>query len=130
MNTKPDITKLDDIILFVGAFYEKVGQDELIGPIFNEVISDWEPHLERMYAFWNAVLFGVAGFRGNPFARHAPLAIEEAHFNRWLELFNQTIDHHFSGEMAALTKVKAKLMADLFLSKLKSMKGHPNRVII
>ena len=130
MTAKPDITELDDIIVFVDAFYEKVGQDELIGPVFNGVINDWQPHLQRMYAFWNAVLFGVAGFKGNPFARHAPLAIEEAHFNRWLELFSQTINNHFSGEMAELTKVKAKLMADLFLSKLQNMKGGVHRVIV
>lgn len=130
MNTKHDITGLNDIILFVDDFYKKVGDDDLIGPVFNGVIRNWQPHLERMYAFWNAVLFGVAGFKGNPFARHAPLSIEESHFSRWLELFNQTINDHFSGEIAELTKVKAKLMAELFLSKLQNMKGGAHRVIV
>lgn len=130
MELKHDIAGLEDIVLFVNNFYTRVQEDELIGPVFNGVISNWQPHLDRMYSFWNAVLFGVPGFKGNPFARHAPLAIETRHFDRWLSLFNQTIDAHFSGEIAELTKVKAQLMAALFLSKLQNMKGGAGRVIV
>jgi hemoglobin len=130
MDTKTDIANLDHIILFVDKFYEKVQQDDLIGPIFNTVIEDWEPHLQKMYAFWNAVLFGVPGFTGNPFARHAPLPIEAAHFERWLALFNETIDTHFKGVMAEETKKRAETMAALFLSKLQNMRGGPGKVIV
>lgn len=130
MDDKKDIASLDDIILFVNKFYEKVQQDELIGPVFNNVIDDWTPHLEKMYAFWNAVLFSVPGFSGNPFARHAPLPIEAAHFDRWLVLFNDTIDTYFSGEVAQDAKKRANTMAILFLSKLEHMRGGPGRVIV
>jgi len=130
METKKDIEGLDDIIRFVDKFYGKVQKDELIGPIFNGVIKDWEPHLQKMYAFWNAVLFGVPGFTGNPFARHAPLPIHEAHFERWILLFYETIDSLFAGEIANDTKRRAKTMAIMFLSKLKSMRGGPGNVIV
>lgn len=130
METRSDIKSLDDIISFVNKFYEKVQQDDLIGPIFNNVIEDWSPHLEKMYSFWNAVLFGVPGFTGNPFARHAPLPIKEKHFERWIFLFKETIDALFVGEMAENTKKKAETMAIMFLSKLKAMRGGPGRVIV
>ena len=127
---KPDIKNLDDIIIFVNGFYNKVQQDELIGPIFNGVITDWPPHLEKMYQFWNAALFGVPGFKGNPFAKHAPLPIKAEHFNRWLILFNEIIDNSFEGEMATDTKKRAELMAAMFLGRLQSMKGGPDKVIV
>jgi hemoglobin len=127
---KPDIKGLEDIILFVDGFYSKVQQDELIGPVFNNVITDWGPHLEKMYKFWNAALFGVAGFKGNPFAKHAPLPIETKHFDRWLTLFNETIDSYFEGEMAFDAKKRAGLMATMFLNRLQDMKGGYDKVIV
>ncbi len=127
---KPDIENLDDITLFVNEFYGKVQRDDLIGPIFNNAIADWTPHLEKMYQFWNAALFGVAGYRGNPFSKHAPLPIEEKHFDRWLILFNDTIDTHFEGKMARDTKNRAELMAIMFLKRLQDMPGGSSRVVV
>ncbi|GAB2977471.1 hypothetical protein GCM10027049_10760 [Mucilaginibacter puniceus] len=93
---KKDIKDIMSIRLFVDDFYGKVRQDAVLGPIFDEAIQDnWGPHLEKMYAFWNAALFGVPGFRENPFAKHAPLKIGPVHFDRWLELFSKTIDENF-----------------------------------
>jgi len=125
-----DITGIADIKLFVDEFYAKVQDDDLVGPVFSQVITDWQPHLDKMYAFWNAVLFGVAGFKGNPFAKHAPLKIEPQHFERWLMLFGETIDVHFEGPVADETKKKAGLMAEMFLHKLRYMAGEPNKVIV
>jgi hemoglobin len=113
-----DIEDIDSIKLFVNEFYGKVQQDLLIGPIFNQTIEDWRPHREKMYAFWNAALFGVPGFRGNPFAKHAPLNLNADHFKRWLELFHQTIDRNFEGPVADDTKNRAELMAAMFQDKL------------
>jgi hemoglobin len=127
---KPDVSNLDDIKLFVDEFYNKVMADDLIGPVFNGVISDWTPHLEKMYKFWNAALFGVPGFKGNPFARHAPLPISAPHFERWMKLFTQTIDDHFEGKMAEEVKYRASLMADMFLKRLEGMSGGAHKVIV
>lgn len=127
---KPDITNLDDIILFVDEFYAKVQNDDLIGPIFNNTINDWKPHLDKMYTFWNAALFGIPGFKGNPFSKHAPLPISKPHFDRWLLLFRETIDANFKGKMATNTKNRAELMAIMFLSKLQNMSGGPAKVIV
>ena len=126
-----DIENIADIQLFVDEFYDKVRGDELIGPVFAAVISgDWQPHLDRMYAFWNAALFGVPGFKGNPFAKHAPLPIAPEHFDRWLELFSITINDHFKGPMAEETKHRAGLMAAMFVYKLTKVKGDPRKLIV
>lgn len=127
---KKEIEGINDIRVFVDEFYTKVRADELIGPIFMETIDDWQPHLDKMYAFWNAALFGVAGFRGNPFAKHAPLKIDRVHFERWLELFYSTIDGHFEGHIAEDAKKRAELMANMFLTRLQQMNGNSDRVIV
>jgi hemoglobin len=123
-----DITNINDIKVFVDEFYDKVRRDTLIGPVFLQVIPDWQPHLDRMYAFWNAVLFGVSGFKGNPFAKHAPLQIGQEHFDRWLLLFAETIDTYFEGPVAEDTKKRAGLMAEMFLSRLRYI-GTADRVV-
>ena len=125
-----DITGLEDIQLFVDEFYNTVRKDNLIGPIFENVIFDWRPHLDKMCTFWNAVLFGEPGFKGNPFAKHAPLPIAPEHFGRWLELFNETIDAHFTGSMAEDTKKKARLMATMFMSKLDRLRNGSGHGIV
>jgi hemoglobin len=118
-----DIENIADIRVVVDEFYERVRNDELIGPVFLEKVDDWPHHLEKLYAFWNAALFGVPGFKGNPFARHAPLKIGPEHFTRWLDLFNETIDRYFEGEMATDAKNRAQLMAYMFLNRLQKTGG-------
>lgn len=127
---KRDITDLEDIKLFVNEFYGKVQEDDLIGPVFTRAIKDWGPHLEKMYQFWNAALFGIQGYRGNPFSKHAPLGIDARHFDRWLELFDETIDAYFEGEMAADAKNRARLMSVMFLGRLNNMTGGSDKVIV
>ena len=37
----------------VRAFYARVRADDVLGPIFEARIRDWEPHLAQMFAFWS-----------------------------------------------------------------------------
>lgn len=126
-----DIKDIQSIRIFVDEFYRLVRKDALLGPVFENAIKDnWTLHLEKMYTFWNAALFGVAGFRGNPVAKHAPLLIEQQHFDRWLELFNETIDRYFTGCIATDAKNRAILMARMFLSRLQNMTGSIDKIIV
>ena len=125
-----DIGTIIDIKFFVDEFYNKVRGDKLIGPVFAEKISDWQPHLDKMYSFWNAALFGVPGYKGNPFSKHAPLKIDTVHFTRWLSLFTEVIDQNFKGPIADDVKKRAALMANIFLVKLGQMKNGPGKVIV
>ena len=47
----------DGIRQLVDAFYVKVQADPELGPIFARAIpGDWQPHLNKMYAFWSSVM--------------------------------------------------------------------------
>jgi hemoglobin len=125
MNTKHDIEELSDIKLLVDDFYGKVAQDELLAPIFNYRLSTyWGPHLEKMYTFWQAALFGISGYTGNPFAKHATMPVEAEHFARWLNLFNKTVDEHFAGPMAEEAKRRGLIMATTFERRIQGSKGN------
>ena len=74
----------------VRAFYERVRADEVLGPIFAARIDDWEPHLQRMFAFWSSVTLMSGRYLGRPMMKHLPLPVDSEHFDRWLALFGQT----------------------------------------
>ena len=95
---KKDIATLEDIKLVVNSFYTRVQQNELIGPIFASRIKDWTPHLEKMYRFWQTILLHEHTYSGSPFPPHATLAVEQAHFDTWLGLWQSTVDEFFEGE--------------------------------
>ena len=85
-------TGLDEDVLrdLVHSFYAKVRGDAVLGPIFAARISDWDPHLERMVAFWSSVALMTGRYHGRPVPAHTPLPIHGAHFERWLGLFRET----------------------------------------
>ena len=85
-------TGLDEAILarLVRRFYARVRDDALLGPIFAARIADWEPHLERMTAFWSSVALMTGRYHGAPVPAHARLPVDWSHFERWLALFRET----------------------------------------
>jgi len=120
---KKDIENRADIQLLVDTFYTKVKADRTIGHFFSEVVPvDWETHLPRMYSFWETVLLGQASYKGNPMVKHAALhqqqALDENHFSRWLELWQQTVNELFEGPMAESAKRKPEQMKVIMMSKL------------
>ncbi|AYD47114.1 group III truncated hemoglobin [Arachidicoccus soli] len=119
MLDQKEILSIEDIKLLVDTFYEKVRQDKLIGPIFEERIQNrWPEHLERMYRFWQTVLLDEHTYFGSPFPPHAQLPVVWEHFERWLELFNANIDEKFSGKIAEEAKWRANKMAEMFNYKI------------
>ncbi|WP_194850729.1 group III truncated hemoglobin [Nonlabens antarcticus] len=114
-----DIETREDIEVMVDSFYAAVRKDDLLGPIFNEVIGDnWSTHLETMYSFWQTVLLHQFAYKGSPFAPHRKLPIEAQHFDRWLALFNKSIDQQFSGKITDDAKIRVVKMAEMFQHKL------------
>jgi hemoglobin len=85
--------KEDTVKQVVHHFYGKVRQDRLLGPVFDRFIgNEWDTHLARMCDFWSAILFQTGRYKGNPMLAH--LQIEEIsprHFDRWVELFIETV---------------------------------------
>lgn len=131
MEAKHDIEGIEDIKVLVDDFYDQVAKDDLLAPIFNFRLSTyWVPHLEKMYIFWNAVLFGEKGYMGNPFMKHATMELTEDHFQRWLSMFNHTVDSHFEGLVAEDAKRRALIMANMFRLRLAEIRENNRKPIV
>ncbi|MBL7930493.1 MAG: group III truncated hemoglobin [Bacteroidia bacterium] len=127
---KKDIETGSDIRVLVDTFYSRVREDNLLAPVFNEVIKDrWPEHLLKMYGFWETVLFGSPAYKGSPFPKHARLPVDQLHFDRWLMLFNQTLDDLFTGEKADEAKWRGGKMAEMFMHKIAYFKTHPEKLM-
>lgn len=95
----------------VHAFYARVRKDPMIGPVFESRITNWEPHLAQMCAFWSSVALMTGRYHGTPMVKHMPLPIDAAHFDRWLELFEATAAELCRPEAAAHFVDRARRIA-------------------
>ena len=121
---KKEIETIADIKLLVDQFYDKLRKDSSLRNVFNTAIKDnWPEHLEKMYGFWETVLFHKIAYQGNPLAHHLNLPIKEEHFKRWITLFTQTLDEYFIGAKASEAKIRAEKIAQLFQFKIKQFHG-------
>jgi hemoglobin len=111
-----DILTRTDVETLVNKFYNQVKIDELLAPTFSHV--DWPHHLPTMYDFWASLLLGDKSYTGNPMAKHFALQINQQHFTRWLELFEQTVDEYFEGFNATEAKKRARTIATMFQFKM------------
>jgi hemoglobin len=108
-----------DVSQLVNVFYAKIRKDVLLGPIFNRHIPDekWTEHLTKLTDFWETNLFRIAKFKGNPTAKHINVdanlnyTIEQNHFGKWLQLWFETIDELYEGELALKAKDSARNMS-------------------
>ena len=107
----------------VEAFYLKVWKDELIGPKFSHV--DFKHHLPKMVNFWSTIIFSQGTYTGSPFDKHIPLGIGPAHFERWLDLFNETVLEYFKGDTAEEIIKRANVIGLTFQHKLRSLQVKP-----
>ena len=120
MENNQDILSIDDVKRLVDVFYDKIRDNELLAPIFNERIQDnWAHHLTKMYSFWQTVLLNERTYFGSPFPPHAKLPVAHIHFETWLHLFDETVDELFEGNIAKEAKWRAAKMAEMFESKIK-----------
>lgn len=108
-----DIETRQDLEKLLAEFYKIAPNDSEIGHHFDDL--DLVSHLPVIVDFWEKVLFGKPVYFGNPLVAHQklhekfPLKLE--HFRRWVEIFSETIDENFSGEMAENAKLRAKMIA-------------------
>lgn len=103
-----------DIARLVPAFYARVRQDPLLGPIFDGAIEDWPHHLQKLQDFWSSVMLTSGRYKGQPMVahvRHETHMTEEA-FGRWLALWRQTAEELLSPAAAAAFQDKAERIAE------------------
>lgn len=103
---------------FVEEFYARIREDDMLGPIFDEHVADWPPHLARMKAFWRSILHNSGEFSGRPMATHLAIpGLEARHFERWLTLFYATLrEIEQSPEATALVGGRARMIAESLLT--------------
>ncbi|MEA1785215.1 group III truncated hemoglobin [Arenibacter sp. GZD96] len=120
----PEIKTKADVALLVTTFYGKVRKDAILGPIFNRIITDWDPHLALLTDFWETQLFLKRTYFGNPVTAHQKMdetighITTSEHFGLWLNLWHATIDELFSGETAWIAKNRAQKMSTMLFMQI------------
>jgi hemoglobin len=111
-----DLDDPEEIAEMVRRFYADVAQDDVLGPVFNDVAHvDWSEHLPKLTAFWCRALLSMPGYQGNPYRQHqlvhARSPFARAHFERWLDLFHETVDLGWAGPRCEQAKALARKVA-------------------
>lgn len=118
-----DIITEADVELLVNTFYDKVRRDDILAGVFNPVIKDnWAVHLKRMTDFWSTILLYTRKYKDDPLPKHLPLPVEKEHFDRWLQLFDETISELFEGPTAGNARKRANSIARI----MKAVKNIPD----
>jgi len=98
-------------------YYGRIRDDELLGPIFAGALgTEWGPHLDKMKTFWSSILLASRAYIGNPMIAHLQLPrLTLHHFERWLELWRETVAALCSDELASLLIRKAQMIGERLL---------------
>ncbi|MFN3256426.1 MAG: DUF1971 domain-containing protein [Ilumatobacter sp.] len=122
-----DLDSTDQILEMVTRQYVDVVQDELLEPYFNFApgFIDWQGHIESVADYWCHVLLYAPGYQIDVIEAHRTLHDTDPFtpevFDRWLDIFNNTIDDGWTGPHAEHAKKKATgmawAMAQRFLGK-------------
>lgn len=92
-----------DLLPLLTEFYATVEQDALLAPYFASV--DMAAHMPRIVDFWSTLVFDTKRYSGNAFRPHLEMpGLTAAHFVRWLEVMERTIDAHGTGPAAERMK--------------------------
>lgn len=105
---------IDETVIetLVRRFYGKVRRDPELGPIFAAAITDWEAHLQKMFAFWSSVTLMSGRYKGHPMQAHQKLTtVDREHFGIWLDLFRETAREVCEPQAADLFIAKAERIA-------------------
>jgi len=95
-------------------FYSLVRADPMIGPLFNDAISDWPSHLEKLVAFWSSVMLTTGRYKGNPMAAHIKhgARMTPEMFDRWLALWTRATTEMVPPDLARALQAKASRIAE------------------
>lgn len=99
----------------VQRFYDRVRDDERLGPLFASRIADWDRHLATMRDFWSAALNRTGRYAGRPLDAHRMIAgLAMADFERWLAIFRDTaLEVAAPAEAAAFIAMGERMAASM-----------------
>jgi len=118
-----DLQNRDDVETLVRGFYDLARADTLLGPVFEGAIGDdWDQHFPLLFDFWEQILFGTGNYQGQPMqvhkALHQRFPLRQAHFDRWLELWEQNLEVRFAGPHAETARLRARSIRQLMAFKV------------
>jgi hemoglobin len=107
-----DITTSNDVGVIVRHFYRAVIADPLLGPLFERYGIDWPHHIPKLELYWEHVLLERPGAPVNTIAAHGPVQratpFDEPHIDRWLALWEETVDDLYLGPIAEQARARAR----------------------
>lgn len=107
----------------VRTFYARARQDDVIGPVFEAAVEDWDDHIAKITDFWSGVMLRTGRYSGRPMRPHLILPLEGKHFDRWLDLFEATARELCPPDIADAFIVRARRIADSFEMARASQRG-------
>ena len=118
-----DIETTADLIFLMETFYSKALADEQIGHFFTKVAPlNMQTHITLIVSFWESVLFDKAGYKGNVMEVHQHLhqlsPFIPAHFDRWVQIFKETVNALFAGVNTEKILQRAESIATVMKIKL------------
>jgi hemoglobin len=121
-----DIVTREDCAALVRAFYSHALTDEVIGFLFTDIAKlDLEHHLPRITRFWETVLLDAGTYGGGAFRPHLELnmkvPLRRGHFERWLWLWQRTVDEMYTGPVAEEAKRHAVRVANAFYERIEAI---------
>lgn len=99
-------------------FYREIVFDDLLGPVFEETAEvDWTTHIPHLIDYWARVLLREPGYDGFILRAHQHVHDLEPfgpeHFDRWLQLFVESVDAGWAGPVAEQAKAHAARTAEM-----------------
>ncbi|WBU65657.1 group III truncated hemoglobin [Paracoccus aerodenitrificans] len=86
-----DITA-EEIDRVVAVFYAAIRQDEVLGPVFANHVTDWPEHEDKIARFWRNAILSERSYDGSPMRAHMQAGdVKPEHFPLWLALFDKTL---------------------------------------
>ena len=122
-----DLDSRENIEAFVDLFYRRILEDEQLSPIFLDVAGiDLAVHLPHIKNYWCKLLLGEKNYQRHTMNIHRQLhgkqPLQAGDFQRWLALFNATLDEGFAGERAERARQVAASIAGNMAASLPALR--------
>jgi hemoglobin len=115
-----EITCKEDIAELVDCFYDRVFKNKDLAPFFRHI--DYPVHRPKMIHFWSFVLLDEPDYTTQVYDQHAKMRFDPKLFQVWVDLFCQTVDDLFVGNLSEQAKLRARTMGWTFAEKFKVRK--------
>ncbi len=98
-----DLDTREEVTEFVTRFYREIAQDDRFHLYFETIAHvDWNAHTAELTDFWAGLLLGEPHREPDEVIEahrwlHDAAPFDEALFDRWLDIFNTTLDDGWTG---------------------------------